>query len=1719
MVQAKKFGTFSGVFTPSILTILGVIMYLRLPWIVGQAGLWNTIAIVIVAHLISVTTGLSVSSIATDKKVKAGGNYYIISRSLGLPIGGMLGLALFVGLSFSVSLYLIGFSESLLAAIGQEITPNTIRLAGTIALLVLSTITFISTSLAIKTQYFVLAAIAISLASVLLGNHELAPAQPHFTPLNDAVPWMVLFGIFFPAVTGFEAGVSMSGDLKDPKKSIPGGTITAIVVGLAAYLGLPFFFAYTVDPNALANDTNVLLKIALVPVLVIVGILSATFSSALGSILGAPRILQATSVDRITPKFFSKGHGKENEPRNALLLTFLIAESGILIGELNVIARVVSMFFITTYGFLNLSCALESWASTDFRPDFKIPRSISILGALACFIVMIQLDFLAMIGATVVMGGIFLYLKRRELTLESGDTWEGVWSSVVRSGLHRLTRGIMHQRNWRPNLILFSGGAAARPHLVELGTWLIHKRGVLSDFELIENPNLKSLQPRAKQAIPNSSNLTPGIFTRRMEVRNIYEGMENISQIYGFSGMDPNTVMMGWARNTRDPEKFLHLLTTLNDLDYNVLLLDYDDERGYGEKKQIDVWWRGRGNNISLALALIRFINSTDEWDDARIRVLIVTEDNSLTVTIQKNMNLVLEDYRIDAEVKVIQNGIERRHFKEIVKAESQDADLTLLGIPPLNINQAARFVKDLNDIADELGSILLICASSYFQEVHVGVEEESLPHRQAAATPTAEIELPALNLPVDERIAFGLSSLDTKLGEVLKEYEANLLQRFSVISSGLLESMNQLIHRIFSNLEKNLTGEESSKNRKVINRSHSDFLFQSQQILTDLQQKQLEKQRSILEEGNTWLETEIDAIINNTPETLSMLYDSAEFQPDASDSLSLKFFKFRKRLRAKLSRKPISQSVHFRELLKYYLLSRAWEVWYGELEKTGSNSYQTILDIQKLLDSMRDSLLRIEKQWMQDNLNREFIAAEEQSAKTKILQLENNSRKVISDFYQTQRLNTRNIVNTMADDLRKIDLNHRIKRQYRLPKTAAGLRAQILEAPEVWTKNQHTCINIVLLDIILMSLQNRIRVIVQRVRQDINLNIESNLLRPLEQLSANLHTWVESPILLSEQAGEISKISPDEEFQFEEEKIVQEFFEELREATDELPETIDTFSEETYNQITTKPFEESTLFTISLQRLVEYLIEENFIDPLREYLETLPRQFQRGQTAARDVIRLVSFQLESPGQLEAAEAVQADLESVLKDSEKRVREECQRIEEIHKNLNATTEQLLNQTFEQMNTYAVTRTAENLRHYIRSQEGQKVLSKFDVARDTAIAFLKDKLVRLWYQRSESLLVARKLQSVDEYQKNTAYQLLNLRDAISPKPEVLSALPFYYRQLFSGEPNIHPNFWIGREKEIALAEKTLERFQKGYSGGLLITGEENSGKTSLCYYIANRHFSREQIFSVYTPPGGSIDPADFRNAVKKALQMNELYLHGKLSQIFNALPQNCAMIFNDLELWWERGENGSQVLDSIMELINNYSHKCFFMVNINLHSLQLIDRMYNIEGNFLGAIECQPFDAEELKDVILLRHRSTGLKMELNGISEDDLSEWRLAKLFNGLFDFSRGNVGVALQSWISQIRKIHQGQLTIRELQKPDTESLEHLETGWIILLNQLLLHKRLTRQRLARIMADEEKNLQALINPLKRCGLILENNGGLLRIDPYLYPLVREKFREREMI
>ncbi|MCK5638526.1 MAG: amino acid permease, partial [Flavobacteriaceae bacterium] len=629
MAKKDKFGAFAGVFTPSILTILGVIMYMRLGWVVGNAGLIGAIIIIVIAHVIAVTTGLSVSSVATDKKIGAGGIYYVLSRSMGIPIGGSIGIALYVGTAFSIALYLIGFAESFNGYFGFGSSINDYRITGTIALISITALALISTSVALKAQFFILAAIIISLISIFFGTTELAPATVPMLSTEGSVPLEVVFAIFFPAVTGFTAGIAMSGDLKDPKKSIPVGTLSAIGVGLIVYLVLAVYMAYNINSEVLKTDYNILMKIAWFAPAVVAGIWGATLSSALGGILGGPRILQAMSKDKVTPKIFGKGKGKNKEPVNALILVFIIAEAGILIGELDVIARVVSMFYLTAYGFINITYFLESWANPDFQPTFKIKRWIGLLGFVTSFGVMFKLDMMAMFGALAVVGGLYFWLQRKEVHLKSNDVWQSVWENVVNKGLKKIDANIDGNSSWNPNIILFSGKSDHQIYLLELSKTVSGRTGIVTNFKLIlDKENDKPLR-KTEQIIRDEAFQELGIFARQIKVDNIYKGITNIASTFGFSGVDPNTIMMGWPKGLEHSVEYSKMTETLLYLDYNLLYLDFDRKTKFGNYETVDLWWRETDSkNAEMMLNIARFIIASPKWSNTNIRVLFVNNNN-----------------------------------------------------------------------------------------------------------------------------------------------------------------------------------------------------------------------------------------------------------------------------------------------------------------------------------------------------------------------------------------------------------------------------------------------------------------------------------------------------------------------------------------------------------------------------------------------------------------------------------------------------------------------------------------------------------------------------------------------------------------------------------------------------------------------------------------------------------------------------------------------------------------------------------------------------------------------------------------------------------------------------------------------------------------------------------------------------------------------------------
>src|SRR6056297_2986589 len=485
-------GTFGGVFTPSILTILGVIMYLRFGWVVGNVGLIGTLLIVTLATSITFLTALSVAAIATDQRVRIGGAYYMISRSLGVEAGGAVGIPLYIALALSVALYTVGFAESLVAVFPQ-LDFKTVGLVTTVGVAALA---LISAKAAIKAQYFIMFGIALSLLSLLFGSPvEESSIEMWGASDRNSEGFWVVFAVFFPAVTGIMAGVNMSGDLKDPAKSIPKGTFYAIGTGYVIYMLLPIILANRADALTLIEDPLIMRKISYWGDAILIGVWGATLSSAVGSILGAPRVLQALARDGVLPRWLrwlGRGEGEDDTPRVGTILTLAIALGAVAMGDLNLIAPILTMFFLTTYGVLNIAAGTERLlGSPSFRPKFKVHWIFSLLGAIGCISVMFLINPVATGIALVFVAVIYAWLESRELKTTWGDVRRGIWMALVRAGLMRIDDN-KEEKTWRPHPLVLSGSPTRRWHLIEFASSLTQGRGILTVSSVLTSDNVRA---------------------------------------------------------------------------------------------------------------------------------------------------------------------------------------------------------------------------------------------------------------------------------------------------------------------------------------------------------------------------------------------------------------------------------------------------------------------------------------------------------------------------------------------------------------------------------------------------------------------------------------------------------------------------------------------------------------------------------------------------------------------------------------------------------------------------------------------------------------------------------------------------------------------------------------------------------------------------------------------------------------------------------------------------------------------------------------------------------------------------------------------------------------------------------------------------------------------------------------------------------------------------
>uniref|UniRef100_A0A671N2T3 Solute carrier family 12 member 1 n=1 Tax=Sinocyclocheilus anshuiensis TaxID=1608454 RepID=A0A671N2T3_9TELE len=768
-----KFGWIKGVLVRCMLNIWGVMLFIRLSWVFGQAGIVILFLSILVYIVVTSVTCLSMSAICTNGVVRGGGAYYLISRSLGPEFGGSIGLIFAFANAVAVAMYVVGFAETVVdnALIVDPV--NDIRIIGCITVVLLIGITVAGMEWEAKVALLVILLLAI--ANVFVGtvipstqdklskgffNYQESIAKENFLPeFRDGETFFSVFAIFFPAATGILAGANISGDLRDPQAALPKGTLLAIFITGVTYLGIALVVSVTVVRDAtgnrndtiqpglscnfssacdlgydfsicqttkcnygLMNNFQVMTLVSGFGPLITAGTFSATLSSALASLVSAPKVFQALCKDNIYKalKFFAKGHGKNNEPIRGYILTFFIAVAFILIAQLNTIAPIISNFFLASYALINFSCFHASYAkSPGWRPAYKYYNMwLSLFGAVLCCAVMFVINWWAALLTYGIELFLYIYVTVKKPDVNWGSSTQAVtFINAVNNALI-LSTVDEHIKNFRcAQCLVMTGSPRTRPALLDLAHSFTKNYGLCLTCEVF-------VVSRCSHANKQTHLHTPGLpqwlnkqkrkaFYTPVASENLQRGAEALMQASGLGRMKPNTVMLGFKRDwrTAKPQEVQSYVGILDAFDFengtvilrisqgmdishilklrafcfpssvsldvpqtsdlakmNQRLVEASSQfKKKQDKGTIDVWWLFDDGGLTLLLPHI--LTTRKKWRDCRLRIFIAGQPERIEQD-KEEMQELLRKFRIKcADIKVITDiNVSWKLFEDMIE-------------------------------------------------------------------------------------------------------------------------------------------------------------------------------------------------------------------------------------------------------------------------------------------------------------------------------------------------------------------------------------------------------------------------------------------------------------------------------------------------------------------------------------------------------------------------------------------------------------------------------------------------------------------------------------------------------------------------------------------------------------------------------------------------------------------------------------------------------------------------------------------------------------------------------------------------------------------------------------------------------------------------------------------------------------------------------------------
>ncbi len=700
----KGFGT-PAVFFTAISTILGAILFLRFGYAVGNVGLLGAWAIIILGHMVTIPTAMAIAEIATNQKVEGGGEYFIISRSFGLTVGGAIGTALYLSQAISVAFYIIAFAQAFEPVFQWLLEKYAIYVYDyriiSIPFLVLLFFLMISkgASLGVKTLYVVVAILGVALLLFFLGtgtNPYLADDFSFTIKVDNPNSFFLVFAICFPAFTGMTAGVGLSGDLKDPRNAIPKGTFAATIFGMLVYMAIALKLYLSASPEDLHDKQLIMSDIAIWGPIIPIGLAAATISSALGSMMVAPRTLQALAGDKNLPfrgvsYWLSRGKGKTNEPNNATMITTGIALIFVIIGDVNTVAGIITMFFMLTYGSICMISFFEHFASDpSYRPSFKSRWYFSLLGAVMCLILMIQINakyaFLALIMMTI----LYLIISR------SKDEKEGL-AGIFQGVIFQLSRVLQvflqkvdkdpDKENWRPSVVCISKDSFKRVAAFELLGWISYRYGFGTFIHLIDGYLSKETHNESKEALGRLIKMAEAsknnVYLDTLISPSYTSAIAQVIQLPGVSGKENNTILFEYSKD--EPEMLDAIVENYQltkSSDFDVLILG-SSKRRFGMKSEIHLWITPNDfQNANLMILMAYIIIGHPDWKNGNIKIFSLFPVKELDNQKEQLLGLIKAG-RIPisaSNIRMIPKQ-ENEDSKTLINNISKDADLTIMGL------------------------------------------------------------------------------------------------------------------------------------------------------------------------------------------------------------------------------------------------------------------------------------------------------------------------------------------------------------------------------------------------------------------------------------------------------------------------------------------------------------------------------------------------------------------------------------------------------------------------------------------------------------------------------------------------------------------------------------------------------------------------------------------------------------------------------------------------------------------------------------------------------------------------------------------------------------------------------------------------------------------------------------------------------------------------------